>query len=175
MALYQEAVEKYIDLVERAMPGLKTPMADEVDETVRTPFFELAGLLAWVVQPRILRPWTNRDLVVGVTLATLTRDGAPYTMILRTHSRVGTLTETFLLDGLGPSPEEHLDGFRFVSAFSGLLRIVEAEVCGLIESEDFNWDEEWEDEVEHPEDMLERVRKWRREAKRHLLVEVLGR
>lgn len=75
MALYQEAVEKYVDLVERAMPGLKTPMADEVDETVRTALFELADLLATVAQPRIL----------GVPLARLKRDGRPYTMILRTH------------------------------------------------------------------------------------------
>lgn len=81
------------------------------------------------------------------------------------------LAETFLIHNLGPPPEEHLDGFRFFYAFSGLLRIVEEEVRGLIESEDFNLDEDWEDEVEHPEDMLKRVRNWRREAKRHLLVD----
>lgn len=173
MALYQEAVEKYIDLVERAMPGLKTPMADEVDETMRSALFELGDLLAMVVQPRILRPWPHRDLVVGVPLAKLMRDGEPYTMILRTHSRAGARvpSEHALVDGLGPPPEAHLDGFRFVSAFSGLVRIVEAEVRGLIESEDFNWDDEWEDEVEHPEDMLKRVRAWRREARRHVLVD----
>lgn len=169
MALYQEAVEKYVELAEKALPGLKSTPAGEVDETVRTPLFELACLLATVVQPQILRPWPDRDLVVGVTLAKLTRKGAPYTMILRPHSRVATLAEHVLLDGFGPPPEEHLDGFRLLSAFSGLLRIVEAEVLGLIESEDFNWDEEWEDEVEHPEDMLKRVRGWRREAKRHLI------
>ncbi len=171
MALYQDAVEGYVALAEKALPGLKATTADEVDETVRTPLFELAGLLAMVVQPRILRPWPDRDLVVGVPLAKLTRDGAPYTMILRTHSRVGTLADRTLLDGLGPPPEEHLDGFRFLSAFSGLLRIVEEEVRGLIESEDFNWDEEREDEVEHPEDMLKRVRAWRREAQKYLLVD----
>lgn len=171
MALYQEAVEKYIDLVEKALPGLRATAADEVDETVRTPLIELAGLLAAVVQPQILRPWPDRDLIVGVPLAKLIRDGAPYTMILRTHSRLGTLADHALLDGLGPPPAEHLDGFRFLSAFSGLLRIVEAEVRGLIESEDFNWDDEWEDEMEHPEDMLKRVRGWRREAKRRRLVD----
>jgi hypothetical protein len=171
MALYQEAVEKYIELAEKALPGLNARVADEVDETVRTPLFELAGLLATVVQPRILRPWPDRDLVVGVALARLKRDGAPYTMILRTHSRVGAPAEHALLDGLGPPPEAHLDGFRFLGACSGLLRIVEAEVRGLIESKDFNWDEDWEGEVEHPEDMLKRVRGWRREARGHLVVD----
>lgn len=171
MALYQETVEKYVELVEKASPGLQASVEEEVDEAVRTPLFELAGLLATAVQPRILRPWPRRDLVVGVPLAKVMRDGAPYTMILRTHSRAGAPPEHVLVDGLGPPPEAHLDGFRFVSAFSGLVRIVEAEVRGLIESEDFNWDEEWEDEVEHPADMLKRVRVWRREARRHVLVD----
>lgn len=170
MALYQDAVEGYVALVERALPGLKATTADEVDETVRTPLFELAEQLAMVVQPRILRPWPEKDFVVGIPLARLVRDGQPYAMLLRTHGRVGVLAETFLIDGLGPPPEEHLDGFRFTAVLSGLLRIVEAEVRGLIESEDFNWDEEWEDEVEHPADMLKRVRAWRREVRKHLLV-----
>ena len=56
MALYQEAVEKYVELAEKALPGLKSTPAGEVDETVRTPLFELACLLATVVQPQILRP-----------------------------------------------------------------------------------------------------------------------
>lgn len=173
MALYQEAVEKYIDLVEKSLPGLKTATAEELDESVRTPFFELVALLAMVAQPRLLRPWADRDLVVGVALAKLTRDGAPYVMVLQTHSRVGTLDGSALLDGLGPPPEEHLDGFRFLSAFSGLIRIVEGEVRGLIASEDFNWDDEWDGEVEHPEQMLKRVRAWRKEVRRHLLVDEL--
>lgn len=171
MALYQEAVEQYVALVEKALPGLKATPADEVDETVRTALFDLAGLLATIVQPQILRPWPDRDLVVGVPLARLMRWGEPYTMLLRTHSRLGTLYEQVLVDGFGPSPADHLDGFRFLSAFSGLLQNVEAEVRALIESEDFNWDDEWEDQVEHPEDMLTRVRAWRREARRHLLVD----
>ena len=170
MALYQEAVEGYVALVEKALPGLNGPMAGEVPADMRTPLFALAEQLAKVVQPRILRPSPEKNFVVGVPLAQVVRDGQPYTMMLRTHGRVGMLAETFLIDGLGPPLEEHLDGFRFTAALSGLLRIVEAEVRGLIESEDFNWDEEWEGEVEHPAEMLKRVRAWRREAEKHLLV-----
>lgn len=171
MALYQEAVGQYVDLAEKALPGLEAKIREEVDVSARIPLLQLAGLLGMVVQPRILRPWHDRDLVVGVPLATLTRDGAPYTMVLRTHSRVGAGAEHMLVDGLGPPPDEYLDGFRFLSAFSGLVRILEAEVRGLIASEDFNWDEEWEDEMEHPEDTLKRVRAWRGEVRRRLLVD----
>lgn len=171
MALHQEAVEQYVEHAEKALPGLRARADEEVDANVRAALFELAGLLALVAQPRILRPWQDRDVVVGVPLARLKRDGAPYRMILRTHSRAGTTADHPLLDGLGPPPEVHLDGFRFLSAFSGLLRILEAEVRGLIASEDFNWDEEWEEEIEHPEDTLKKVRAWRDEVRRRLLVD----
>lgn len=171
MALYQQAVERYVEHAEKALPGLQARIDEEVDANARAALFELAALLALVAHPRILRPWRDRDVVVGVPLTRLKRDGALYTMILRTHSRAGTTADHPLLDGLGPPPDVHLDGFRFLSAFSGLLRILEAEVRGLIASEDFNWDEEWEDEMEHPEDTLKRVRAWRSDIRRRPIVD----
>lgn len=180
MALYQDFVEKVMKLAEQARPGLRTSPSDLVPAEVRTALLELAAMLAAKATPRVLRPWPDQTPVVGVVLTRGKMREAPYTMVLRTHEHVRTEVSTgHLADNHGPSPEDHLDGFRFTVTFSGLLRLLETEARGLIASDDWSWFPEDDpdtlpgqasDPYWHPEEMLKRVRRWRREVRTIVIV-----
>lgn len=181
MALYQDFVERVMKVAEQARPGLKTSPSDLVPDEVRTALLELTAMLAADVTPGILRPWPDQTPVVGVVLAREKMREEPYTMVLRTHERVRVEANAGdLADNHGPSPEDHLDGFRFTVAFSGLLRLLEAEARALIASDDWSWFPEDDpdtppgeasDPYWHPEEMLKRVRRWRREARTIVIVQ----
>lgn len=82
--------------------------------------------------------------------------------------------ELLLIDGHGPPPYEHLDGFRARAALVGLLGLLVKDAEDLVESEDFNWgpdddadEEAWKewDERFHPEQMIIRSRELLASAK----------
>jgi len=183
MALYQDFVEKVMKLAEQAYPGLKASRSDLVPDKVRMAVLELAAMLAAEATPRVQRPWPDQPPVVCIVLARGKMRDKPYTMVLRTHEHVRTEASAgHLADNHGPSPEDHLDGFRFTVAFSGLLRLLEAEARGLIASDDWSWFPEDDpdtppgevsDPYWHPEEMLKRVRRWRREVRTIVMVDDL--
>lgn len=180
---WQHEIELMVACADVATAGLRVAIAELVPANVRDALLDLASrLTVYAGSPRFLRPHPDAEGSVGVTLFKTRRpDGRPYTMVLTTHEPIvrpeGERT-TLLNDGFGPEPGDHLDGWRFSTAFAGLLRILEREVRRLRDGDDWNWNDgsdptasPGDDENWHPEAMLARVRAIRREAERAIAVE----
>lgn len=173
-----EVEAMYADAV-NAEPGIKTPADAEVPGAVKVALLGLAGaLVPYVDAPKRLNP--NQ---YGVPLSRVTRPtGEAYVIHLVTHHTTASGPRSprvhLLVDGAGPGPEEYLDGFRFIGAYRGLLRLLEREIVSLRDGDDWNWSaggaaddsladpEEW-----HPDEMLRDVRRMRRELTRIKLVD----
>lgn len=170
-AMYADAVN--------AESGVKVPADAEVSEAVKAALIGLATrLVPYVDGPKRLNP--NQ---YGIPLTRTKRSGGePYAIALVTHHTTASGPRSprahVLVDGAGPGPEEYLDGFRFIAAYRGLLRLLEREILNLRDGDDWNWNagdtpddspddpEEW-----HPDEMLGDVRRIRREVARAALVE----
>lgn len=172
-AMYADAVN--------AAPGLRVAEDTEVPALVKRALVGLArALVPYVDDPKRL----NREQY-GIPLTRMKRHGRdPYVIALVTHqttaSKPRSSNASVLVDGAGPGPEDHLDGFRFFAAYRGLLRLLEREIVSLRDGDDWNWNagdtpddspadpEEW-----HPDEMLRDVRSIRRELARiGLVIEV---
>lgn len=170
-AMYADAVN--------AESGLRVACDAEVPESVRAAVIALARKLV----PYIDAPTRLNPDQYGIQLTRTKRpDGEPYIIALVTHqttaSKPRSSNAAVLLDGAGPSPDFYLDGFRFLAAYRGLLRLLEREIVHLRDCGDWNWNagdtpddsppdpEEW-----HPDEMLRHVRRMRREVQRSALVD----
>lgn len=180
---WQYEIELMVADAEAAQFGLRVPMAEVVPEPVKSALLDLARRLRPCVErPRVVYPHDEAPCTVGVLLLRTRRpDGTPYAIVLTTHEPIlrPNIHATKLLDdGFGPAPDDHLDGWRFTTAFTGLLRLLERELRQLLNGDDWNWNdgsdpsaspadnEDW-----HPRTMLARVRCMRRKATQSITVE----
>lgn len=180
---WQHEIEVMVGCADVARVGLRVAIAELVPEHVRDALLDLASrLTVYVGSSRFVQPHPDAEGSVGVTLFRGRRpDRRPYTIVLTTHEPIvrseGGRTK-LLNDGFGPEPDDHLDGWRFTTAFAGMLRILEREVRRLRDGDDWNWNDgsdpaasPADDESWHPAAMLARVRQMRREAERAIAVE----
>lgn len=175
---WQYEIEAMYAAAVNAESGLKVAVNAEVPEPVKAALVGLARrLVPYVDGPRRLNPDQY-----GIPLTRMKRPGGEaYVIALVTHqttaSRPRSSGAGVLVDGAGPGPDDYLDGFRFLAAYRGLLRLLEREIVNLRDGDDWNWNagdtpddspadpEEW-----HPEEMLRDVRRMRREIARVALV-----
>lgn len=168
---WQYEVEAMYANAVNAKPGLNVAADADVPDAVKAALLDLAGaLVSYVDAPKRLNPSQY-----GAPLSRVKRPtGEAYVIHLVTHHTTASGPRSprvhLLVDGAGPGPEDHLDGFRFVAAYRGLLRLLEREIVNLRDGDDWNWNagdtpgdppadpEEW-----HPDRMLRDVRRIRRE------------
>lgn len=176
---WQYEIEAMYAYAVNAEPGLKVASDVNVPEPVKEALIGLArALVPYVDAPKRLNPSQY-----GTPLSRAKRpNGDAYVVHLVTHHTTSSGPRSprvhLLVDGAGPGPEDHLDGFRFLAAYRGLLRLLEREIVNLREGDDWNWNagdtpddspadpEEW-----HPDEMLRDVRRMRREVQRSTLVD----
>lgn len=176
---WQYEVEAMYANAVNAKPGLNVAADADVPNAVKAALLDLAGaLVSYVDAPKRLNPSQY-----GVPLSRVKRPGGDaYVIHLVTHHTTASGPRSprvhLLVDGAGPGPEDHLDGFRFVAAYRGLLRLLEREIVTLRDGDDWNWNagdtpddspadpEEW-----HPDEMLRDIRLIRRELARIKLVD----
>lgn len=175
---WQYEIEVMYAAAVNAEAGLKVAASAEVPDAVKAALIGLArALVPYVDAPKRLNPSQY-----GVPLSRTKRPGGDaYVIHLCTHHTTASGPRSprvhLLVDSAGPGPEDHLDGFRFVAAYRGLLRLLEREIVNLRDGDDWNWNagdtpddspadpEEW-----HPDEMLRDVRSIRRELARIVLV-----
>ncbi len=148
----------------------------------------------------------GRDVPVGVVLYRVRdSDLSDYVVVLQTHEAVDgpafitrrddvtAMTappqgpRQIIDDFRDPGPfSEHLTGLRFQHAYQGLLRLLERDLRALRADTNWTWktgatqeDSPPDDAYWHPDEMLNRVRTWRRElrqtAKKMLVVDQVHR
>lgn len=183
---WQYEIELMVADADAAQLGLRVAMTELVPETAKSALLSLARRISsCVARPRVVHPRDKAPCTVGVLLLRTRRpDGTPYAIALATHKPIFCLdacSPSLLNDGFGPAPDDHLDGWRFTTAFTGLLRLLEREIRELLNGDDWNWDDgdphaptfdqkEW-----HSRTMRARVLLMRREAKRFITVEEVHR
>lgn len=179
----QYEIELMVADADAAQFGLRVPMTEVVSEPVKSALLDLARRMCPLVHRlAVVYPHGEAPCAVGVLLLRTRRpDGTPYAIALTTHEpivRPDIHATKLLADGFGPAPDDHLDGWRFTTAFTGLLRLLEREIRRLLNGDDWNSndggdrsaspadEEDW-----HPRTMLARVRRMRREVKGVITVE----
>jgi hypothetical protein len=178
----QYEIELMVADANAAQFGLRVPMTEVVSDPVKSALLDLTRRMCTLVhRPAVVYLHGEAPCVGVLLLRTPRPDGTAYAIALKTHEpivRPDTHAIKLLDDGFGPAPDDHLDGWRFTTAFTGLLRLLEREIRQLLKGDDWNWndgsdpsaspadEEDW-----HPRTMLARVRRMRREVRRAITVE----